>query len=477
MKTGVPVIAIFDIGKTNKRFLLFDRDYRVVYERSARLEETTDEEGYVCENLPALMAWMKQTLDDALFNGYFHMKALNFSAYGASFVHLDKRGIPVTPLYSYLKPYPENILNKFYTEYGSREQIALETSSPPLGMLNSGLQLYWLKHHKPEIYKKIKCSLHLPQYFSYLITNKATAEMTSIGCHTALWNFQTNSYHQWVQKENIAKLFPQIYPNHYKMDIPLGKYKFCAGIGIHDSSAAFIPYLLTEKEPFVLLSTGTWNIVFNPFNEEPVTAEELNKDCLAYLSPDGKPVKAARLFLGNEHDHYSKKIATYFDKNAQYHTIVQFNKAIVQRLLQENNRRKKFLPETIELSKYFYFTKHKAVDLSLFGSFEEAYHQLNIDLVAMQAIAIEAASGPLPVKKLFVTGGFCNNPIFIQLLASRFPEMQVYTATMPEASALGAALVMHKCWNDGKEIKNTYQLCEPQRDIAMIQYEMAINKA
>ncbi len=39
MKTGVPVIAIFDIGKTNKRFLLFDREYTVVYEVSSRLEE------------------------------------------------------------------------------------------------------------------------------------------------------------------------------------------------------------------------------------------------------------------------------------------------------------------------------------------------------------------------------------------------------------------------------------------------------
>lgn len=472
MKTGIPVIAIFDIGKTNKKFLLFDRNYTIVYERNTCIEEVTDEDGDPCENLPALLSWIKQTLDDALFDSCYHIKALNFSAYGASLVHLDKRGSPVAPLYSYLKPFPESLLSQFYTTYGNREQFALATASPPLGMLNSGLQLYWLKHHKPETFKKIKCSLHLPQFCSYLITNRAGSEMTSIGSHTALWDFQKNTYHQWIYKENLSKLLPPIYPAHYKMDIPLGKYKFCAGIGIHDDSAAFIPYLITEKEPFLVLSTGTWNIAFNPFNEAPLTTQELNKDCLAYMSREGKPVKASRLFLGNEHDHHLKKIATYFSKNSEYHTTIKFDKMLVQKLLHENNKRKKFLPQTIELHKYFSFKKHKAVDLSLFTSYEEAYHQLNIDLVAMQAVAIEMVIGNLPIKKLFVTGGFRDNPLFIQLLASRFPDIKVYTASMREGSAFGAALCMHTCWNEAREIHNELHVCQPQRDIAMIQYEM-----
>jgi len=50
----VPVIAIFDVGKTNKKVLLFDEQYKVVYEQSQQLDETKDEDGFPCENVSAL---------------------------------------------------------------------------------------------------------------------------------------------------------------------------------------------------------------------------------------------------------------------------------------------------------------------------------------------------------------------------------------------------------------------------------------
>ena len=39
-----PVIAVFDVGKTNKKLFLFDENYRIVEEQSQRFEEMTDEE-------------------------------------------------------------------------------------------------------------------------------------------------------------------------------------------------------------------------------------------------------------------------------------------------------------------------------------------------------------------------------------------------------------------------------------------------
>ena len=49
-----PVIAIFDVGKTNKKLFLFDENYKIVYERTAHLIETIDEDGDPCENLDSL---------------------------------------------------------------------------------------------------------------------------------------------------------------------------------------------------------------------------------------------------------------------------------------------------------------------------------------------------------------------------------------------------------------------------------------
>jgi sugar (pentulose or hexulose) kinase len=52
------------------------------------------------------------------------------------------------------------------------------------------------------------------------------------------------------------------------------------------------------------------------------------------------------------------------------------------------------------------------------------------------------------VSRIFVDGGFGNNPIYMHLLSEAFPGIEVYAASVPQASALGAALVMHQHWND-----------------------------
>jgi len=50
----IPVIAVFDVGKTNKKLFLFDENYKIVFERTARFLETHDEDGDACENLDSL---------------------------------------------------------------------------------------------------------------------------------------------------------------------------------------------------------------------------------------------------------------------------------------------------------------------------------------------------------------------------------------------------------------------------------------
>lgn len=59
-----PVIAIIDVGKTNKKIFLFDRNYRIVYEQSARFIETVDEDGFPCENIESLRKSVFDSLRD-----------------------------------------------------------------------------------------------------------------------------------------------------------------------------------------------------------------------------------------------------------------------------------------------------------------------------------------------------------------------------------------------------------------------------
>ena len=152
----IPVIAVFDIGKTNKKLLLFNEHYQVVFEQSRNLAEMVDEDGFPCEDLDSLSLFVFNTMRSIFSNPNFDIKAVNFSSYGASLVYLDENGKPLTPLYNYLKPYPDELLEQFYSSYGGKDDFAYKTASPVLGSLNSGMQLYRIKYERPELLKKIK---------------------------------------------------------------------------------------------------------------------------------------------------------------------------------------------------------------------------------------------------------------------------------------------------------------------------------
>ncbi len=331
------VVAIFDIGKTNKKFLLFDENYLVVQESSQTFEESVDEDGFPCENFSLLSEWVLDSFKNAVDNTNYQVSAVNCCAYGATLVFLNDEGNVLTPIYNYLKPFPEALKNKFYNTYGGEAQVAKETASPVLGSLNSGLQLYRLKHQSPEIFMQVKYSLHLPQYIMYLITGLAAAEITSIGCHTHFWNFEKNDYHDWVRQEGLHQKFPPLISSEKVFAAKSKSPEILAGIGLHDSSAALIPYLFSFQQPFILLSTGTWCISLNAFNHSDLTMDELNQDCLCFLNYKGSPVKASRLFAGKMHDQQVKRIAAYFHTREDYFTSIAYNDEIVKVVNEKNN--------------------------------------------------------------------------------------------------------------------------------------------
>jgi sugar (pentulose or hexulose) kinase len=440
-----PVIAIIDVGKTNKKLFLFDQHYRMVYEQSARFIETVDEEGFPCENVDSLRTSVFDSLREVLRKKEFDIKAVNFSTYGASFVYVGENGLPVAPLYNYLKPFPTTLQKQFYETYGGEEAVSLETASPVLGSLNSGLQLYRIKYEKPVLFKQIKYALHLPQYLSYLISNTICSDITSIGCHTSLWNFQTNNYHEWVYKEGVyEKLAPILPADQISAASYPGRFPaYAVGIGLHDSSAALIPYLVSFHEPFVLISTGTWCISMNPFNDTPLTVEELQQDCLCYMQYQGKPVKASRLFAGNEHEEQVKRIGEYFHQNPVRYRTMEFNPDLIVKL-----QKRDAYPSSKNVSgeklKHSVFSQR---ELSQFKSDEEAYHQLLLDIIDQQCASTLLAINGTTVKRIFVDGGFSKNAIYMNLLAAAFPQMEVFAASMAQATALGTALAIHHSWN------------------------------
>ncbi|MFY0688536.1 MAG: sugar kinase [Cyclobacteriaceae bacterium] len=424
------VIAVFDVGKTNKKFFLFDRSFKVVHQTYIRFDEIPDDDGFHSEDLYALANWIKQTFEEIISNQSYSVKAVNFSAYGASLVHLDVKNELATPFYNYLKPLPRTIEDKFLGHFKSKEDFELRTASPYLGMLNSGIQLIYLKYAKPNLFQQVERTIHFPQYLSGIITGEFMTDYMSIGCHTGLWDFGNNDYSHWLTAEGVQSKLCQLKSDAFKMvsGVKVGR-------GIHDSSAALMPYLSEHMDPFVLISTGTWNISMNPFNHEPLNSAELKLDCLNYMTSTGKSVKSTRLFLGNHLRETVKKLAEFF--NVDYEDYKQIGWK-PERVNKCDSSRQLLFDHKVLLPERFGFTNSEQSNFSMFPSFELAVHQLFEELTDLQVASLHVVLGD--VKDIFVDGGFATSDLFLSLLAKKLPEHRIYSCEFGMGSALGAAL-------------------------------------
>ena len=437
-----PVIAIYDIGKTNKKLFLFNEDYKIVGEWPAQFGEWWEEDGDPCADLEHLSAFIRNSFHELATSNEYSVKAINVAAYGASFVYVDSQGEAIAPLYNYLKSYPEELKKRFYETYGGEVEFSFRTASPVLGSLNSVVQLDRIKYEKPGLFRKIKYALHLPQFVSSLLTGKAYSEVTSIGCHTNLWDFGKNSYHEWVSKEGVAGKLPPLVPSDNVSALSYAGKSFHVGVGLHDSSAALIPYLLSFTDPFVMISTGTWCISLNPFNHEPLTEDELASDCLCYMQYTGKPVKASRLFAGQMHDAQVARIAAHFHLQPDFFANVAFNPELYPALTKHDE-----LPWTVDRRPWTLdASSNDQRFLYESSSAEESYHRLMFYIMTLQHFSTKLVLHG-SVKNFYVDGGFSQNPVYMNMLASFFPDHQVFAASMGNATALGAALAIHDQWN------------------------------
>ena len=438
-----PVTLIFDIGKTTKKALLFDSSFNVLEERTQVFKETVDDDGFPAEDLAKVSDWVLEAFKYYTTHSHFKVTHCNVSAYGASLVHIDNSSKRIEPFYNYLKPLSAATQGEFIALYDGNEDISRATASPFLGLLNSGLQLFWLKREKFSLFESINRSLHLPQYFTWLLTGQYFTDITSIGCHTMLWDFDKNRYHNWVVAEQLTDLFPKVSPADHVFDFNTDKQLIKMGVGVHDSSAALMPYLVTQDEPFLLLSTGTWNICFNPYNSNPLTHKELAADCLSYLTFEGDPVKASRIFLGHEHELQVASLTKYFEVASNFYASLKFDEDIFNQLNSGEPDERPFYPVGMEGTGPMPEPSDLKTDLSTFKSFEEAYIQLVRYLVSWQLISVNLVDPEQRVKNIIVVGGFTKNSVFLETLKRLCSSRTIMVSDHPRASALGAAWLVN----------------------------------
>jgi sugar (pentulose or hexulose) kinase len=432
------VIAIFDIGKTNKKLYLFNDKFQVVFQREEPFPVITDEDDFECDDIDLITGWIENEIAALTESLEYEIVAVNFSTYGASLIFLNDEGKRLTPLYNYLKPVDENIAGTLFNEYGGKEEFCRKTASPDLGLLlNSGIQILWMKKVKKSIADKMRTILHFPQYLSYCLTGEICSEPTSIGCHTMMWDFDNMSYHPWLNEHRIT--LPEPVTNDTVFGMVFGGKHLFVGTGIHDSSASIVPYLKVSESKFILVSTGTWCITMNPFNSEPLTAEQLAQDCLCYLTPMKQQVKSSRLFMGHFHELLVKKLSLFFDKQPDFFKKVKYSESLVDILATKYNSEQIFFPEGKEKAE----KTLDRVNLSIFSCYEEAYTKFMIDLTRLFVVSYKLVIPANDETELiYLSGGFARNEIFVELVKSAIPDKKIITSKINSSTALGAAMVI-----------------------------------
>ena len=222
------------------------------------------------------------------------------------------------------------------------------------------------------------------------------------------------------------------------------------GPGIHDSSSALLPYVRSITDPFLLVSTGTWSISINPFTTGMLTLGDIRNESLFNMRIDGRPVKVARLFLGNEYKLQVKALAAHFQVSDEYHRTIKFD----QETFFEINRDFEPMFKWMSLS-----VPNTLPQTSIpYDRFEHAYHQLMLELVLLQVESIKSAIGDQTIKRLYIDGGFSDNDVYITLLSHYLRNMKLRTTDSSLGSALGAAIVISGSELDTKFLKNNYGL-------------------
>jgi len=208
---------------------------------------------------------------------------------------------------------------------------------------------------------------------------------------------------------------------------------------LHESYASLVPYLKGSVEQFILVATGTWCTLMNPFNTGPFTAKQQHGDVMDYLSIDQKQVITSHLKLGYIHDRNVERLNDHYGVTDElYKTIKNRSKTLGRMLASKRGRvffRHGVPPGYVD----------NEVNLSHFLAFADAYHQLIFDLVDVCMEPIRQILAPDDKTEIvYITGGFAGNESFVHTLAARLPYKRVFTSDLTNVSALGAAMTVYE---------------------------------
>ena len=295
-------IAVIDIGKTNAKLALVEAGSLREIAVETRPNRVLPGPPWPHFDLEGHWDFLLQHL--AAFHAAHGVDAISITTHGASAVLLDAGGDLACPMLDYEHPGPDDLA----AEYDALRPPFADTGSPRLPMgLNLGAQLHWMLETTPGLRDRVAQVLTYPQYWGWRLTGVAATDVTSLGCHTDLWNPWQGGFSALVDRLGLAG---KIAPARRSGDV-LGRLRpdlmaqtglpaVPVTCGIHDSNASLYPHVLGRAAPFAVVSTGTW-VVCMAVGGRAVPLDAA-RDVLVNVNALGAPVPSARFMGGREYE-------------------------------------------------------------------------------------------------------------------------------------------------------------------------------
>ncbi len=428
---------VLDIGKTRSKLLVLDRRGEVLAQAdhaSAVCPSHTGGPGapWAALDTAGLEAWLCSAIAD-LGPLRRHLARAVVSAHGAAFAAVDGDGLcwPV-PDYEFAG------FDERPADWAQQIGDFAETQSPDLPRgLNVATQFDWLERHAGAAFAR-GTLLPYAQYWAWWLSGVAASEVSSLGCHTHLWNPGTGQPSALARRRGWAARFApprrawevlgSVRPAlAQRLGLPPGLLR--VHTGAHDSNACLARYLRSHPR-MTLVTTGTWIVVMAPgAPERPLDAE---RDLLANVSVRQERVPTGRFMGGRE----LQQLCAGADPAAA-------NETDLRRLVQ---RGVLALPGFEAQGGPFRQHRGRVVDAAGPLALDSLSPSERATLAALYAAQVTAwlidrlgGVGPTVVE-----GPFSHNPVYTGVLAALLPRGALMVSADPlEGTARGAWMLAH----------------------------------
>ena len=304
-------IIVIDVGKTHAKASLWGANGRPIANRS-RANAPQQAPDYRALDVQAIDQWLIDSLTEfAQAQKVSHIVTV---AHGAAATLLQGGHLYAAPM-----DYETDVSAADRAEYDLQRDPFESSGSPSLpGGLNLGMQLHLFEKLRGPIPDDVTI-VPWPQYWAWRLCGIAATEVSSLGCHTDLWQPAARQFsllavrRRWAARmsplraagDTLGAITRQV---ARQTGLPADCVVLC---GLHDSNAALLD---ARAHPDIavhdatVLSTGTWFVAMRSLaannhaadNELNIAALPVARDCLVNVDIAGRPVPSARLMGGRE---------------------------------------------------------------------------------------------------------------------------------------------------------------------------------